>query len=66
LLLSLFAHAHLQLDFGHPSLQLDELHIQCGLLAPESCYLLLQTAVFGFLVSVVSLHFFFDFEVFVG
>ena len=56
----------LALHLGHAPLQLDQLHVQSGLLAFERSDLLLETAVFVLLVGVVALHFLFNFEVFVG
>ena len=58
--------AHLALDLGHSALQLNQLHVQSGLLAFEGSHLLLQAAVFVLLVGVVALHLLLDLEVFVG
>ena len=57
---------NLSLQFSHSSLKLQQLHIKSGLLASQSCNLLLNSRVFSFLESIVSFHFFFNFEILIG
>ena len=66
LFVSLFFLAHLELELGHTTLQLEQLHIQGGLLAAKGRHLLLQARILGLLMRVVTFHFFFNFKVFVG
>ena len=61
----MFLVANLDLEFGHPPLHLQKLHVQGGLFTPECSHLLLNARVLSLLESVVAFHFLFDFEVFV-
>ena len=54
--------AHLSLKVSHPSFELDNLHIESGLLAPECRDLLLISCVFLFLMCEMSLDVLLDLE----
>jgi len=58
--------SHIALNFGHASFQLNQLHVKCGLLAPQCSSLLLETTVFCLLVGLVTLHLLLDLEVLIG
>ena len=58
--------ADLFLEVLHSPLELDDLHVQGGLLAPECGDLLLVPSIFLLLTREVSLDVFFDLEKLVG
>ena len=58
--------ADLPLEVLHPPLELDDLHVQGGLLAPECGDLLLIPCIFLLLSREVSLDVLFDLEKLVG
>ena len=64
--MSSFGVAHIDFDLSHAALQLNELHVESGLLAPKCSNLLLKAGVLILLVGVMSLHFLFDFKVLVS
>lgn len=58
--------SHIALNFGHASLQLNQLHVKSGLLAAQRSSLLLETTVLCLLVGLVSLHLLLHLEVLIG
>jgi len=57
---------HLQFQLGHSSLELEQLHVEGGLLAAECRHLLLNARVLSFLMGVVPFHLLLDLEVLIG
>jgi hypothetical protein len=58
--------ADLSLEVFHPPFELNDLHVQGGLLAPECSNLLLVPSIFLLLTREVSLDVLFDLEKLVG